>query len=144
MCSLSSFKNQETLQSLWSAGRGAHLGCGAVGTVVRLGRCFHSHVPQPSLLSTSPVCPCNEYGAVTLMDLKVNLKLLRADVGRSCFQKACKEKKCSWILKSIGLLAVKTNFMLYWTMTFNMITEKSIKQIIHHLLICLETHMHKM
>lgn len=78
------------------------------------------------------------------MDLKVNLKLLCADVGRSCFQKACKEKKCSWILKSIGLLAVKTNFMLYWTMTFNMITEKSIKQIIHHLLICLETHMHKM
>lgn len=43
------------------------------------------HGAQPCLLSTSPVYPCNEYGSVTLVDLKMNLKLLHADVGRCCF-----------------------------------------------------------
>lgn len=42
-------------------------------------------VAQPCLLSTNPVYPCKEYGSVALMDLKVNLKLQRAHVSRSCF-----------------------------------------------------------
>lgn len=57
MRSLSSFKTQETLQSLGSAGRGAHLGRGTVGTVVRLGGCFPSHVAQPSLLTQAQSTP---------------------------------------------------------------------------------------
>lgn len=33
----------------------------------------------------SPVYPCNEYASVALMDLKVNLELQHAHIGRSCF-----------------------------------------------------------
>lgn len=79
-------------------GRGAHLGTGAVGIGVRLARCSPSPCgsAQPAQHK-----PCNEYGFVTLMDLKVNLELLHASADRSCFQKVYQEKNAAGYLNPL-------------------------------------------
>lgn len=89
----------EPLQSLGSCWEGSTPWMWGSGK-----RCEAGEVlPIPMWISPacSAVYSCNEYGSVTLMDLKVNLELLHANVGRSCFQKVCKEKNAAGSLNPL-------------------------------------------